>query len=126
LTILTISSSSESDEEVSEIIKIAHLGSLEGQEDDYDEAEDGAAPKTGGLRTKNEIVEEPGRVGLTDISINDDTVIEYLGTVERIMDAVAIVVAHTGGEYRVLDEGGVLVTETRKVLGTVIFSREIF
>jgi hypothetical protein len=125
LTALTLSSSSESDEEVSEIIKIAHLGSLEGQ-DDYDEAEDGAAPKTGGLRTKNEIVEETGRVGLTDISINDDTVIEYLGTVERVMDAVAIVVAHTGGEYRVLDEGGVLVTETRKVIGTVSVSREIF
>lgn len=65
-------------------------------------------------------------MGLTDISINDDTVIEYLGNVERVMDSVAIVVAHTGGEYRVLDEGGVLVTEARKVLGTVSITKSFF
>jgi hypothetical protein len=101
------------------------MGSLEDQEEDYDEAEDGIASKTGGMRTKNEIVQETGLAGLADVSVNEDTAIEYLGVVERVMDSVAIVVAHTGGEYRVLDEGGVLVTETRKIMGTVSIESEL-
>jgi hypothetical protein len=123
------SSSSESeDEELDDLIKSAPRGSLQGLEDEYDDNEDGMASKdtgTTGLRTKNEIVQEFGPVSLSEVSVTSQTVIEYLGTVEKVMDSVAIVRAHTGGEYRILDEGGVIVTESRNVVGTVtlIFGR---
>jgi hypothetical protein len=97
---------------------------LQGLEDEYDDNEDGMTSKdTGnaGLRTKNEIVEELGPVSLSEISVTGETVIEYLGVVEKIMESVAIVRAHTGGEYRILDQGGVIVTESRHVVGTVTF-----
>jgi len=95
---------------------------LQGLEDEYDENEDGGNTKdigATGLRTKNEVAEELGPVHLSDVSITDQTVIEYLGTVERVMESVAIVRAHTDGEYRILDEGGVIVTENRIPVGTV-------
>jgi hypothetical protein len=119
------SGSSESeDDELDNLIKSAPRGSLQGLEDEYDDNEDGMASKdtgTAGLRTKNEIVEELGPVSLSEVSVTSQTVIEYLGTVEKVMESVAIVRAHTGGEYRILDEGGVIVTESRNVVGTVTF-----
>lgn len=81
--------------------------------------EDGANSNETPLRTKNEMIEETGPVNLVDISINETTTIEYLGTVEKVIDSMAIVKAHTDGEYRVLDEGAVIVTESRKLVGTV-------
>lgn len=117
------SASSESeDDELEDLIKSAPPGTLQGLEDEYDDNEEGMAAKdtgTAGLRTKNEVVEELGPVSLSEISITSQTVIEYLGTVEKVMEPVAIVRAHTGGEYRILDQGGVIVTENRKLVGTV-------
>lgn len=64
-------------------------------------------------------MEDLGPVDIPNVSINENAVIERLGTTEKIMGTVAIVRAHTGGEYRVLDEGAVVVTETRNVVGVV-------
>lgn len=121
-------SSDSEDEELEALIKAAPSGALQGLEDEYDENEDGGNTKdigATGLRTKNEVAEELGPVNLIDISITDQTVIEYLGTVERVMESVAIVRAHTNGEYRILDEGGVIVTESRSLVGTVRFTFRI-
>lgn len=71
------------------------------------------------MRTKNEVVEEIHRVNLMDISISETTPVEPLGIIEKVMDSIAIVKAHTGGEYRILDEGTFVFTDTRKVVGTV-------
>jgi hypothetical protein len=121
-------SSDSEDEELEALIKAAPSGALQGLEDEYDENEDGGNTKdigATGLRTKNEVAEELGPVNLIDISITDQTVIEYLGTVERVMESVAIVRAHTNGEYRILDEGGVIITESRSLVGTVRFTFRI-
>jgi len=64
-------------------------------------------------------VEDLGPLNLPNVAINENAVIERLGTTEKMMGTVAIVKAHTGGEYRVLDEGAVVVTETRNVVGVV-------
>ena len=64
-------------------------------------------------------MEDLGPVILPHVAINENAVIERLGTTEKMMGTVAIVRAHTGGEYRVLDEGAVVVTETRNVVGVV-------
>src|SRR2546423_8754496 len=121
-------SSDSEDEELEALIKSAPTGALQGLEDEYDENEDGGNTKdigATGLRTKNEVAEELGPVHLSEVSITDQTVIEYLGTVERVMESVAIVRAHTDGEYRILDEGGVIVTESRIPVGTVRFGFRI-
>lgn len=118
------SDSSGSDEDVlSQIIKTAQVGSLEGLEDDGDDGDgdgdEGAAAKQAGMRTKNEVVEEMKPVNLMDISISETTHIELLGTVEKVLDSIAIVKAHMDGQYQILDEGAFVFTETRKVVGTV-------
>jgi hypothetical protein len=119
--LLTRSASpSESDNErLSDILETAQFGSLEGLDDEGDDLEDGAATQTASIRTKNEAAEDLGPVDIPNVSINENAVIERLGTTEKIMGTVAIVRAHTGGEYRVLDEGAVVVTETRNVVGVV-------
>jgi H/ACA ribonucleoprotein complex non-core subunit NAF1 len=119
MTLNFFSTSSDSEDDyLSEIVK-ATPGPLEGLDEDCDDMEDGINSNETPLRTKNETVEEIGPVNLIDISISETTAIEYLGTVEKVMDSIAIVKAHTSGEYRVLDEGTVIVTETRKLVGTV-------
>ena len=49
-----------------------------------------------------------------------------LGTVEKVMDSIAIVKAHTGGEYRILDEGTFVLTDARQIVGTVRTSTGTF
>jgi H/ACA ribonucleoprotein complex non-core subunit NAF1 len=123
------SDSSDSDEDIlSQIIKTAQVGSLEGLEDDGDDCDgdEGAVTKQGGMRTKNEVVEEINPVNLMDISISETTHIELLGTIEKVLDSIAIVKAHTDGEYQILDEGAFVFTETRKVVGTVSPSSRVF
>jgi hypothetical protein len=84
-----------------------------------DDIEDVVTGKGTGMRTKNEVPEEIAPVKI-DHSIQDSTIIEFLGLVERVMDTVIIISAHTNGEYRVLDEGGLVVTESRQIVGTVL------
>jgi hypothetical protein len=81
--------------------------------------EEGAIGKEAPARSRNEIIEEMGPIKLADDSINETTAIECLGIVEKIMGSIAIVKAHTGGEYRILDEGAMVVTDARKIIGTV-------
>jgi len=57
---------------------------------------------------------------LDDILIPADAPIEKLGSVEKLMGSIAIVRAHMNGEYRILDEGGIVVTEARSPIGTVL------
>jgi hypothetical protein len=111
--------SDSEDENISEIIKSAHMESLQGFDDDGDEMEEGNTSKDAGLRTKNELIGEIGPVVLPDISISSTHVIECLGTVENTMGSVAIVKATTGGEYKILNEGAIVVSETRDIVGTV-------
>jgi hypothetical protein len=54
-----------------------------------------------------------------DISIGPTTPVECLGTVEKVMDSIAIVKAHTDGEYRILDECALVLTDARQIVGTV-------
>jgi hypothetical protein len=114
------SSASETDDDcIFDIFDPAQLGSLEGLDDEGEDLEDGAATKSNGVRTKNESSGDMGPINLEDVSVDSSTTIERLGTTERIMDTVAIVRAHIGGEYRILDEGAIVVTETRQLIGVV-------
>jgi hypothetical protein len=112
------STSSDSDDDLREITRKANIEFLEGLEEDED-PEDGPVGKGTGVRTKNEVNEEPGPLNIENISIDQDAAIEFLGVVEKVMDAMAIVRACTDGEYRVLDEGGVVVSDAREIVGTV-------
>jgi H/ACA ribonucleoprotein complex non-core subunit NAF1 len=92
---------------------------LESLEDDDDDMEEGATGKCAGLRTKNEVNEDTGPVNVEHIALDESTSIDALGLVEKVMDAVVVIKAHTNGDYRVLDEGGLIVTEQREIVGTV-------
>ena len=70
-------------------------------------------------------MEDLGPVNLSNLYIDNNAVIERLGTIENIMGPIVIVRAHTGGEYRVLDEGAVVVTETREAVGLVRLTSQL-
>jgi hypothetical protein len=117
---LIFSPSSDSDDaSLSKIVNTAQLELLEELDDDGGDGQDETTAKQGCVRTKNEVVEEMSRINLMEISIGETTLVECLGTVEKVMDSIAIVKAHTGGEYRILDEGTFVFTNTRKVVGMV-------
>lgn len=127
MLIFSASRHTESDDErLSDILETAQLGSLEGLEDEAEDLEDGSSAQLTGIRTRNEAVEDLGPIDVADLAIHENAKIEMLGTIEKVMGAVAIVRAHTGGEYRVLDEGAVVVTDTRDVLGVVTPRRYCF
>ena len=113
------SSDSEDDGFLESIMKTAQMATLEGLDEDGDDMEDVALTKQAGMRTKNEVMEDNGPIKLTDISIGATTPVENLGTVEKVMNSIAIVKAHTDGEYRILDEGAFGLTEARQIVGTV-------
>jgi len=121
MSLLTISSSS--DEELSEIDSSASDSSVRGRVDicDYEDDDDESGPQIGigNVRTKNEVNAETGPIDLNNITVPDNAPLEKLGVVERLIDWTAIVKAHTDGEYRVLDEGGLVVNESRQLIGTV-------
>lgn len=121
MSLLTISSSS--DEELSETESSASDSSVRVPAGilDYEDDEDESGPQIGNgtVRTKNEVNAETGPVDLNNITIPDNARLEKLGVVERLIDWTAIVKAHTDGEYRVLDEGGLVVNESRQLIGTV-------
>jgi len=100
-------------------MKTAQMASLEELDEDGDDMEDVSPTKRTGMRTKNEVMEDNGPIKLMDISIGATTPVECLGTVEKVMDSIAIVKAHTDGEYRILDEGAFVLTDAREIVGTV-------
>jgi hypothetical protein len=115
-----ISASSDSeDDSFLDIMKTAQMASLEELDEDGDDMEDLSPMKQKGMRTKNEIMEDNGPVKVTDISIGPTTPVNCLGTVEKVMDSIAIVKAHTDGEYRILDEGAFVLNDARQIMGTV-------
>ena len=113
---VNISASSDSDDD---LMKTAQMASLEELDEDGDDMEDVSPTKRTGMRTKNEVMEDNGPIKLMDISIGATTPVECLGTVEKVMDSIAIVKAHTDGEYRILDEGAFVLTDAREIVGTV-------
>jgi H/ACA ribonucleoprotein complex non-core subunit NAF1 len=86
--------------------------------DDVDE-EDESLSKKPALKTAHETVEEPGPVDLTNVTVNPDAPLECLGTVETLLDSLAIIKAQTDGEYRILSEGSLVLSESRALVGTV-------
>lgn len=124
---LSVSASSDSeDEDFLNIMKTAQMASLEELDDDGDDTEDVSPMKQTGMRTKNEVVEDNAPIKLMDISIGPTTPIERLGTVEKVMDSIAIIKAHTDGEYRILDEGAFVLTDARQTVGTVRTNNQNF
>jgi len=95
-----------------------NLKSLKDFDDDGEDGEDGATIKEA-KRTKNEIVDELNPINLSNISVSENAAIECLGIVEKCMDSVLVVRADTAGEFRVLDEGSIVVTGTRSTVGRV-------
>jgi hypothetical protein len=90
-------------------------GMLDNEDDDMEEG-----PTEGpSVKTKNEIEVDTGPVDLRNITIPADVPVGKLGYVEKVMGWVAIVRADMDGEYRVLDEGGVAITEMRQPIGIV-------
>jgi H/ACA ribonucleoprotein complex non-core subunit NAF1 len=111
-----VTSDTEDDEPSCTISIGAELTTL--LEEDDNLTESGALDGTG-IRTKHETSIDMEPVDLSHVSINPSAAIEQLGVVEKKMGAVVIVRAYTDGEYRVLDEGAIVVTESREIFGTV-------
>lgn len=110
-------SSDNDNDSVSDIINAAQLRSLRDLEDDGDDNEEGDAIQESAMRTKNELPADLGPVNLSDTSIDNTTPIDRLGTIEKVMGSIIIVRAETGGEYKILGEGAIVVTDTRELVG---------
>lgn len=108
------SSDEDSDEEYSKM-KPEEIAKLLLKEID----EDGDRSAPGPLRTKNEVPEEEVKVERPAIDITDSIKIEPLGFVDSIVGVMVLIKATTSGNQRVLSEGSLLVTEDRKVVGTI-------
>jgi hypothetical protein len=85
---------------------------------DEDE-EEGLVSKKNALKTANETIEESGPIDLTNVAVDPNAPLECLGTIERLLDSLAIVKAQTGGEYRILNEGSFVLSEYRALVGVV-------
>ena len=85
-----------------------------------DDERGGAAAKdkgSGPMRTQNEKPDED--VPKPNVIVTAEMKIEELGSVEGIVENVALVKAKTSGEYQVLEQGSVLCLEDRSVVGVV-------
>ena len=83
-------------------------------------SDDGGGKKvapTGQIRTANEKLDEP--VEIPDIKITPDMEIQELGSVDTIVESIALIKAKTTGEFQVLDVGSLLCLENRSVVGTI-------
>lgn len=86
---------------------------------DQDDEEDESASKKNALKTAHETIEESGPVDLTNVTVDPNAPLQCLGTIERLMDSLAIVKAQTDGEYCVLSEGSLALSESRALVGAV-------
>lgn len=84
------------------------------EELDDEDAGDGSAPKT-----LHELDESELKVEIPDIKMTMETKMEKLGTVQTTVENQVLIKAVTDGAYRVLDEGSVLATANRVVIGVV-------
>ncbi|CEJ92315.1 hypothetical protein VHEMI07975 [[Torrubiella] hemipterigena] len=116
----TSSEDEDSDAEPYELMSVeetARMLMAEAGSDDEGDSRNTKPSAASALRTKNEIVEDP--VPLPDVTITDDMPLEELGSIQHIVDTIALVAAVTTGEYQVLDTGSVLCTASRTIIGTV-------
>ena len=86
-----------------------------GSEDEGDKS--GKPSGSAQVRTKNEVPEEV--VPKPDVTITPEMKIEELGSVEHMVENIAVIKAITPGEYQVLDTGSVLCNADRVVIGAV-------
>lgn len=86
-----------------------------GSDDDGDRG--GKSAGGAQVRTKNEQPEE--YIPRPDVTITEEMKVEELGSIQTIVDTIALVKAITPGEYQVLDTGSVLCTADRRVIGVV-------
>jgi len=92
----------------------------DGSDDDENHGANKESSGAGGvLRTKNEIVDDQQAVKRPEIEITPDMEMTFLGTIESVVGLMILVRASTSGEYQVLNEGSLLTTEGRSVLGYV-------
>lgn len=120
---VSTSSDSDSDEDSEEegyellgVEETARLLMAEGGSDDEGDR-GGKASGSGQLKTKNELPQEV--IPKPDVTITPETKLEELGVVEHIVENIMLVKAFTTGEYQVLDNGSVLCTADRVVIGAV-------
>ncbi|KAH8173407.1 gar1/Naf1 RNA binding region domain-containing protein [Sarocladium implicatum] len=86
-----------------------------GSDDEGDRAGKGAG--NAHVKTKNEVIEEA--IPKPDVTITPEMKIEELGSIQNIVEGIALIKAITPGEYQVLDTGSVLCTTDRVVIGAV-------
>ena len=110
-------SGSDDDEIITNIIHASQFHSMEEIVDD--EEEDESVPKKNALKTAHETIEESGPIDLAHVTVNPNAPIECLGTIETLLDSLAIVKAQTNGEYRVLSEGSLVLSASRALVGAV-------
>lgn len=114
------SSDDDSDNEAYELLGVEETARmLMEAEGGSDNEGDGAGKGSGSgqVRTKNELPEEV--VPKPDVTITAEMKMEELGSIEHIVENMALVKAITTGEYQVLDSGSVLCTSERVVIGVV-------
>lgn len=87
-------------------------------DDDNDDGEESGQKKST-LRTAHETIEESGPVDLAHVTTDPNAPLECLGTIERLLDSLAIVKAQTDGEYRVLSEGSLVLSQSHALVGAV-------
>lgn len=114
------SSDEDSDNEGYELLGVEETARLlmqaEGGSDDEGE-KNGKGSSSAQVRTKNELTEEV--IPKPDVTITPEMKIEELGSIEHIVENIALVMGITPGEYQVLDTGSVLCTAERVVIGAV-------
>ena len=105
-----------SDEE--SLLEIPVIHEMEGESEDEDE---GAAKASAfGLKTANELGDDAVIPDTNGIDIPKDVILDRLGNVHEIVNNVVIIKAYTQGEsYQVLDEGSVVLTADKTLIGLV-------
>ena len=88
---------------------------MSGDGEDGDVKEKGDGPK--GPRTANEVNDDIA--SKPDVKITEDMKITPLGTIDRIVENMALIKGATPGEYQVLESGSVLCNAAREVIGAV-------
>ncbi|KAI0012987.1 NAF1-domain-containing protein [Xylariaceae sp. FL0662B] len=93
------------------------LMEMEGGSDDEGEGKPKGSGSGAQIRTKNEVPEEV--IPKPDVKITPEMEITELGLIEHIVENTVVIKANTSGEYRVLDSGSVLCTESRTVIAAI-------
>lgn len=85
---------------------------------DIDDDESGIISSKTAPKTEHEVV-EPDVAPPAVQKLDESAEIAKFGKVESVIENVVVVKAHTGGDWRVLDEGTVVCWEDKTVIGTV-------